>query len=111
MPTWADDVHVILGDSHSAEIVQQVYSLLDGDKLDFLFIDGDHTYEGVKKDYLVYRRCVRSGGWIGFHDINDTTLHRDHHCLVAKLWSELEGKKIAMTIGDEWGGIGVVQVP
>ena len=34
-----------------------------------LFIDGDHNYAGVKKDYLMYRDLVRSGGLIIFHDI------------------------------------------
>ena len=35
----------------------------------FLFIDGDHTYEGVKKDFEMYRPLVKKGGLITFHDI------------------------------------------
>jgi predicted O-methyltransferase YrrM len=37
--------------------------------LDFLFIDGDHSYEGVKKDFEIYSSLVRKGGIIAFHDI------------------------------------------
>jgi len=36
---------------------------------DFLFIDGDHTYEGVEGDFEMYSPLVRRGGIIAFHDI------------------------------------------
>lgn len=34
-----------------------------------LFIDGDHSYEGVKSDYEAWEPFVVSGGVIVFHDI------------------------------------------
>lgn len=37
--------------------------------IDILFIDGDHTYEGVKADYEKYEPFVRSNGIIFLHDI------------------------------------------
>ncbi len=37
--------------------------------VDVLFIDGDHTYEGVKKDFELYSSLVKVGGIIAFHDI------------------------------------------
>lgn len=37
---------------------------------DALFIDGNHSYEYVKKDYENYRDKVKSGGIIAFHDVN-----------------------------------------
>jgi len=39
------------------------------DKLDFFFIDEDHTYDRVKQDFEMYSKLVRPGGIIGFHDI------------------------------------------
>jgi len=33
-----------------------------------LFIDGDHSYEGVKKDFELWSGLVIEGGIIGFHD-------------------------------------------
>jgi len=38
-------------------------------KLDFLFIGGDHTYEGVRMDFEMYSPLVRSCGIVVFHDI------------------------------------------
>lgn len=35
---------------------------------DMVYIDGDHSYEGVKKDIEVAYRKVKSGGWILGHD-------------------------------------------
>lgn len=57
------------GSSHDADMRQQFEKKLAGRKLDFLFIDGDHSYDGVKKDFEFYSRFVRKGGLVGFHDI------------------------------------------
>ena len=42
---------------------------LAGRPLDVLFIDGDHSYDGVASDFAAYGPLVRQGGLIGFHDI------------------------------------------
>lgn len=40
--------------------------------LDLVFIDGDHSYEGVKSDWLLYEPLVRAGGLVLFHDKMNT---------------------------------------
>jgi len=37
-------------------------------ELDFIFIDGDHSYEGIKKDWDIYSGKVKVGGVIALHD-------------------------------------------
>ena len=37
-------------------------------KIDFLFIDGDHSIAGCDHDYLNYSPLVSIGGFIAFHD-------------------------------------------
>jgi predicted O-methyltransferase YrrM len=37
-------------------------------KIDFLFIDGDHSYEAVKRDFNLYFDFIRPGGTIVLHD-------------------------------------------
>jgi predicted O-methyltransferase YrrM len=36
--------------------------------VDFLFIDGDHSYEGVKKDWDLYSKLLKPGSIVVFHD-------------------------------------------
>lgn len=36
--------------------------------LDLLFIDGDHSYEGVKADWKAYKHFLRPGSIVVFHD-------------------------------------------
>lgn len=36
----------------------------------FIFIDADHSYEGVKKDFELFEPFVVSGGLIGMHDVD-----------------------------------------
>lgn len=73
---WPDQVlpnnaTLIKEDSQSEATVNRFKSLSGNSKIDFLFIDGDHSYEGVRMDYLLWSPLVRPGGVIGFHDINN----------------------------------------
>lgn len=111
MQGFAPGVHLVAGNSHTPEIYRQVESILGKEKLDFLFIDGDHTYEGVRTDYLIYRDFVRSQGYIAFHDINDSEFHRANMVGVGRLWQELEGVKLEFNEHQDWAGIGVIQRP
>jgi len=57
----------VLGDSHQKETFERVSDL----SVDVLFIDGDHTGNGVKQDWEMYSQLVVPGGWIVFDDYND----------------------------------------
>jgi predicted O-methyltransferase YrrM len=50
----------------STEVVPQVRQMVDS--LDLLFIDGDHSYEGAKADWEMYKGFLRSGSVVIFHD-------------------------------------------
>ena len=41
-------------------------------QIDFLFIDGDHSYEGVKKDFDLYSNIITTKGMIVIHDTDPT---------------------------------------
>ena len=40
-------------------------------KIDFLWIDGDHSYEGVKRDIEDWLPLVKKNGFVCFHDYRD----------------------------------------
>lgn len=62
-------VTCIWSDSHAEVTRQQVAAALNGEQLDLLFIDGDHSDAGVHQDYTSYEPFVRSGGLIVLHDV------------------------------------------
>lgn len=62
-------LYFIEGDSHDIKIKERVVGLLRGELIDFLFIDGDHSYDGVKCDFEFYYNLVRNGGIVALHDI------------------------------------------
>jgi hypothetical protein len=37
-------------------------------KIDYLHIDADHTFDGVKKDFELYSKIINKGGIISIHD-------------------------------------------
>jgi len=106
---------IVVGNSHQETTLRRFEGLLDGEPIDLLFIDADHTYQGVKRDHQLYGPLVRPGGLIAFHDI----CH--HHLLpqvrVDRLWWELQSKHPGRTREiiyrqRPWGtgmGIGVLE--
>jgi cephalosporin hydroxylase len=109
------DAEVVHGDSHDVATLEALTKLLDGDVVDLLFIDGDHTYQGVKADWEMYHPLVRRGGIVAFHDV----LHHPGHPLVevGEAYQRIlrdhgyEHEEIIDALDPGWGGIGVVHVP
>ncbi|MGB1288289.1 MAG: class I SAM-dependent methyltransferase [Aggregatilineales bacterium] len=74
-------------DSQQDATRKEVEDLLQGQKIDFLFIDGDHRDAGVRRDYALYADLVRPGGLIAFHDIYPNT--HDPSIQVNQLWDDI----------------------
>jgi hypothetical protein len=51
-------------------------SLYEDGSIDFLMIDGDHSYEGVKQDIMNYLPKMKSGGLIAGDDAYDPEIQR-----------------------------------
>ena len=70
-PKWAKQnnikLYLIKGMSQWGLSLEQVKAITS--ELDFLFIDGNHMYEYVKKDFEMYSPLVKKGGMVAFHDI------------------------------------------
>lgn len=121
-----ENCHFIRGDSHDDETFEKVHNLLgykyftpkpilfkEEPKIDFLFIDGDHSYEGVKQDFLDYSPLVKSGGLVCFHDITISEHHHSRNVCVGEFWNELKESGKYQTLefvdgNENWGGIGVI---
>lgn len=107
------EVQVMQCDSHSEETRDAVRAFFGDEPLDVLFIDGDHRYEGVRRDFELYRGLVRPGGLIAFHDIVDGRESQVGD--VPRFWRELKAsfaERLELVESWEQGGwgIGVVRV-
>jgi cephalosporin hydroxylase len=105
------EVHLLRADSHAPESLTRVRQLLAGEPLDFLLIDGDHSYEGVKADFEMYGPLVRPGGAIAFHDIAGHTPEKVGG--VPRFWQEVRaGRTTTEFVRDanqDGYGIGVIR--
>lgn len=110
--TKKQTIYPIRGNSHSAKSIDVIKGLLHGKQFDFEFIDGDHTYEGVKQDFEMYSPLVRKGGIIAFHDICKHPINSG--CHVEKFWNEIKRsykyEEIIESPNQNWAGIGVLYV-
>lgn len=88
---------IVIGDSHAEDTLDTVMHKLNGRMVDFLFIDGDHLYEGVKKDFEMYSPLVRAGGIVGFHDV---VLRGNDVCEAYRFWAEVTVGRKSKTIWD-----------
>lgn len=104
-------IHLLRLDSHATSTRAELEKILDGRSVDFLFIDGDHTYEGVKADFELYSPLVRKNGYVGFHDI---VHHRtDLNCEVDKFWQQIKKKYTSYEFVEDYNqglcGIGLLK--
>ena len=84
---------------------QEVAKIYDKAEISLLFIDGDHTYKGVKKDIESWYPFVKKDGVIFFHDCDDTGISvmravlefADTHTIKnIKFFKESSGKNSSM---------------
>jgi len=105
----AKEFHFVRGNSHSQKTVDIFTQVLGQDKIDLLYIDGDHSYDGIKQDFKNYGQFVARGGIIAFHDIMP---HRNYG--VDQFWNEVKhqysSKEIVASMSQQGYGIGVLYV-
>ena len=115
-------IHCVEGDSHDAATLERVRGLLGGRPLDLLYLDGDHSYDGVAADFRMYAPLVRAGGLVVFHDVvpDYRTRYgvetRSYTGGVPQFWRELKGagarvEEIVEDEGQDGFGIGVLRWP
>ena len=94
-------------DSHDNETFSLTQKVLKDRDVDFLFIDGDHSYEGVKADFATYSSLVSKGGMIALHDIVPGL--PSHVGGVPRFWTEVREKYHSREIVKDWkqGGAGI----
>lgn len=95
------DIELLYGDSHEEGTRAAVGEALDGE-VDLLFVDGDHTYRGVRADFETYRGVLADDGVVAFHDVcrhaRDAAERRERLAARADLDPAL------VEVGpDEWG--------
>jgi predicted O-methyltransferase YrrM len=95
--TGSQQVHLLRADSHSPDTARRVQELLGEQTIDFLFIDGDHTYAGVKQDFELYSPLVSKDGLIALHDIAPRP--DEPRIEVWRFWNELKERAPA---AKEW---------
>lgn len=106
-------IHLLRCDSHKRSSYKEVKNILKGQKIDFLFIDGDHSEAGVSKDFYLYKSLIRKGGIIAFHyiAIHDSKMM---DCTVDRFWKKIKNKyqseEIIENRSQGWAGIGVIYV-
>lgn len=96
---------MIYGDSQSVVAYDQAINLLGKRNIDFLFIDGDHTYKAVRADFELYSGLMAPGGTIVLHD---AALVGHPNVEVYQFWQEIRGNYNNHTIHKGGTGYGII---
>jgi cephalosporin hydroxylase len=101
LPASCYGAQMIVGNTHDPDTLSRLMKLLDGEFIDCLFIDADHSYDPAMQDYSMYGPLVRSGGLIVFHDIvsDHPLIHTD------QVWQELKDDAATEIIDPNPGGL------
>ena len=102
----AAKVVLLREDSHQERTTAIVSDLLQGRPIDLLFVDGDHRYEGVKRDFELWRPLVARTGILAFHDIVN---HPEQPSIdVHRFWKEIRGSFRTREFVENYeGGFGI----
>jgi cephalosporin hydroxylase len=103
-------IKLIRADSHLQSTLEETKKELKNRPVDILFIDGDHTYEGIAKDFQMYSPLVKKGGIVAFHDI---VVHdKSSGCEVSEFWNKIKKsyrhQEIIENLNQKWAGIGIL---
>jgi cephalosporin hydroxylase len=81
-------LELLRADSHAPATAERIEELLGGRRVEYAFIDGDHTYDGVRRDFELCRRFAADDAVVAFHDI---AVHpSETGCEVHKFWREVK---------------------
>lgn len=97
-----NNYHYLKGNSQSSDMVNRLKQITQ--IIDLLYIDGDHSYQGVKNDFVLYESLVKPGGFIVFDDYNDIIYSADVKIAVDDIVSNLTNTyEIIGTIPNNFG--------
>jgi len=90
-PDLTPRITQVVADSHNIEQCSNIISVNGFKTFDLIFIDGDHTYEGVKKDFESFVPFLNPDGIVLMHDIALTDPDKGVDSIdVDKFWDELD---------------------
>ena len=116
---YDEDFKLFIADSQTEQTRDKVKEFCP--KYDLIFIDGDHSYDGVRRDFELYQELLSPRGYIVFHDIDPDHIFRDGAGgQVYKFWQDLSygsktnivtikssGKTTCFGQKEHFGGIGI----
>ncbi len=77
-------------------------------KYDYIYLDGDHSYEGVKNDFEMFWPKLNKGGFMAIHDIGSPDKDGNVYG-TRKYWKEISKEyKVALQFIED-PGLGIVQ--
>lgn len=105
----SQEIKSIDGYSEDFKVVDKLREFLNGEKIDIIFVDADHSYDGVKKDFDLYYPFLSNNGLMCFHDINTHLI--DSLVSINLFWKEIcdkfKTKEISCNEGNSLG-IGII---
>lgn len=103
-------VTFIYADSQLEETKYELLKHTQGALIDVIFIDGDHSLVGIKRDFSNWYSAVKDDGLIFIHDIHSEV--GDKRVQVYKFWSKLKTKypKACDAILSETGHRGIGKI-
>ncbi len=65
-------------------------SVFESKEYDYISLDGDHSYEGIKRDFNLFWPHLKKGGIMAITNSDEDKMTRYGKCGVKQFWQELE---------------------
>lgn len=93
--------HVMQSEAYAAKF--------PGKRFQYIYIDGDHSYKGVKRDWQLFWPKLDRTGFMVFHDVVATGSMGAGTFGVGKLWKQISKKHAIIFPFPKSSGLGIVQ--
>lgn len=76
---------------------------------DYIYVDGDHSYNGVSLDFHLCWQRLKHGGFMLFHDINKENVYEGRRMGVWRMWKNIKNDCKSFISFSYGGGLGILQ--
>lgn len=91
------------------QLTSQDFAKQSSHQYDYIYLDGDHSYEGAVQDLRLFWKRLNKNGFLCFHDIHFKKNLEGVKFEFWKIWEDLAPMPYKFEVSNNYSGLGIIQ--